>query len=278
MTCVLAMGHVANALANLLVAMPIAGMALFGWQNGVFLATVVGLQVLSGFVAALALVAPLAVVLEGLDCPASHACVVAYAMILGGSVLATRLAVGAAIPQGAMRFPPAYDQALGACVGLVAGIILSGALFIGWSMAAVPGWLRLDAARLRCDTGSWMLRTFVRCIEPDAGRRVGLLEGEQMTPAVGDGDDVVGITCSEPFDDGNGNRVHDDQEAFVDVDGDGRFTADMPFRDDNADGRRRIGLLECYRLANWTQATVVVTVPDEEPVPEASAGSAEPPH
>ena len=187
---ILAAGPLARLAADLAVVMPLVGMMLFGFRHGLFLATVAGLELFAAFVAAVAAAPALAGWLEGLDFPPDHALVAAAMIVFAGVVVAGRLAVGAAVPDGAMRLAPVIDSVGGAAIGAVAGVVLGAALLVGWSMAEPPESFRLDVGRVRLDVGAPLLRTFARCVEPDAERRERLLDGDP-----GDGDpDVGGVT------------------------------------------------------------------------------------
>jgi len=278
--------------AELLVLAAVAGMVAYGWRHGLFLATMAGLQVLGPFLAALAFARPLAVDLEPLGCPPSFSLVAAYLLVLAAGVVGIRLAVGRFVPEGAMRFEPWLDQVAGACVGLLGGVILAGAVLVGWSLMALPDWVRLESDRLKLDAGTRMLRTFAHAAARGGNAQVVLLDGE----AIGASAAAPGLQCSEPFVDDNGNGRRDPvsavdatasgpAERYLDLDGNGEFSAAIPFADLDGDGRRAIGLRECYRLADWRHVMVMhapritsgaggdvpETQPASEPVYQASA-------
>jgi uncharacterized membrane protein required for colicin V production len=154
-------------IGDLVMAMVIVGMGLFGWQHGGFLALLAGMQVFIAFVAALAgagLVEPLLVQME---CPESLAFAVAFMAVLAVVLLLTRLAIGSGVGEEAMRLPPVMDQVVGPLLGLFAGAMIAGTILVAWSMSPLPEWLHVDGPRLRLDMGSPLLRTAARCFEEE---------------------------------------------------------------------------------------------------------------
>ncbi len=175
---ILASSHLAHLCGDLLVAMPLAGLAMYGWQHGLFLSVIAGLQILGSFVAALACTPMVAAAMEALDCPQAHALGAAYWGTFLGSLLITRLVVGGFVPDGAARFAPIIDHVGGACVGTFAGFLLAGSLLVGWSLLAMPESFRLEVPSLKLDAGSRLVATFGRCVESDPERRAALMGGD----------------------------------------------------------------------------------------------------
>lgn len=278
----------AQLCAGWMAVLPIGALAIYGWFRGAFLATIAGLQVLMSFLAAVACALPAAAFVESLGCPASQSLAVAYAGVFAIVLVAIRLAVGAAVPDTAFRLAPLVDQAGGVILGAAAGAVLGGALLVGWSMADMPAWIRLDNTHQPLDTGGRAVWTFSRIA---AGGNAGklLLDGDRLAAA---GDDAGSIRASEPFADTNRNGLWDAGatpgdagEPYLDVDGNGGFSRDLSWHDADGDGRRAAGLREGYRLADWRRvrvmhapriesadtAEVVENAPVEQPVYEARA-------
>lgn len=277
--------------AELLVLGCVAALVAYGWRHGIFLATIAGLQVLGPFLAALAFARPLAAELEPLGCPSGFALAAAYVLLLAAGVVGIRLAVGRFVPDGAVRFEPWIDQVGGGVIGLLSGVIVGGAVLVGWSLVTVPDWVRLEPNRLRLDAGTRMLRTFARAAGRDGGAQAVLFAGEE----VGASGAASGLRCSEPFVDDNGNGRRDpataadtaagQPERYLDLDGNGEFSAALSFVDRDGDFRRAIGLWDCYRLADWRQVAVMhapritsgdggevpETNPEKEPIYQATA-------
>lgn len=159
-------------LGDLVVVMCMVGLAIFGWYRGLFLATLVGLQVLASSMLALAFAARLTPVLLAAECPPQAALAVSFLIIFLGSVTAIHLAIGAAVPEGAVRFSDAIDRFGGTCIGVLAGSVVAGALLVAWSMAELPEGYAVRAAELKIDPGSKIIHTFARCVGEDglAGR------------------------------------------------------------------------------------------------------------
>lgn len=235
--------------------LPLAALAIYGWYRGAFLATIAGLQVLAAFLAAVALASPVAPFVESLGCPAAQSLAVAYGLVFAGVVIVVRLAVGATVPEGAFRLAPLVDQAAAVAIGAAAGVVLGGAILVGWSMADVPAWIRLDNTHQPLDTGGRMLWSFARFVGDDRQPWPLVLDGDRPAGAP---DAAGSILASEPFADLNGNGVWDAagspggaDEPYLDVDADGGFTRELAWADATGDGRRSTGVRDCYRLADW---------------------------
>lgn len=290
---VVAASTLAQLFAGWTAVLPIAALAIYGWFRGGFRAVIAGLQVLGSFLAAVALAEPLSGLVQSLGCPESQSLAVAYFLVFAAAILTIRLAVGAAVPEGALKLPPLVDHACGVVCGAAAGLVLGGALLVGWSMADMPGWLRLDNTHQPLDSGGRVLWTFARFAGRDADSRARLLDGDPPVPG---GDTADGIRASEPFVDSNhsgscdaGPAGAEGSEPYLDVDRSGGFTRDMGWEIEAADGRRRPGLRDCYRLADWRRVRsmhaprivsadateVTENTPVEEPVYEARAVDAD---
>jgi len=244
--------------ADVFVAATVAGFAFYGWQQGLFVTTIASLQVLASALAAVAFASTLAPMLESAGVPSEWALAVGYFGIAAGGVLVTRLAVGAVVPREAISFARAIDTFLSAAVGAVAGMVLAGAILVGWSMAVLPDWARLDAAGMKLDAGSQLLATFTRCLLPAGQSRDVLFDGEAAARQ-SEGEPTNAPRCSEPFVDANGNGAFDDGERYLDLDDDGQFTRQRFFAASNGNRRRDFGLRECLRLAAWKQLVVMHT-------------------
>lgn len=241
---------------NLLMLAAVAGMAAFGFKHGVFLAVLYGLAGLATLLASLGLGEGVASLLTAVDVPAAYALPVGVGLMAVGAAVGMRLAIGAAVPEGTLRFSPVIDAVGGVLMGALAGLILGGTLLVVVDVMPVPEAYRIGASQKRNDIGATMLRTLARFIEPDDAARQVLLEGE---PPAADG--TGGVVCSELFVDTNGNGLYDGDgetaERHLDHDDSGAFTPRAPFIDSNENGVRDIGLLERYRLGAWQKLRVM---------------------
>jgi uncharacterized membrane protein required for colicin V production len=163
---------------DLIVGGIVLALVAFGVQHGLFLAVLTGMQVLLALVVALAFADPLSALLTTFELPVVYAFPAAFGLLLVGTAVATRLAMGGYVPDEVVRFSPIIDKLGGALVGAVAGIILAGTFLIACSIAPVPDAFRLDGSSLGYDMGTRMLRTFARCVEPNDAKRAVLLDGE----------------------------------------------------------------------------------------------------
>ena len=163
---------------DLIVGGVVLAFVAFGVQNGLFLTVLLAMQALVSLVMALAFADPLAAVLVTFEIPVVYAYPAAFGLLLIGTAVATRLAVGGYVPAEAVRFAPVIDKLGGGLVGSVAGILIAGTLLIACSIVPVPEAFRLDGSTLGYDMGTRMLRTFARCVEPNDAKREILLNGE----------------------------------------------------------------------------------------------------
>lgn len=143
---------------NLVVLAIVAGMAFYGWQNGILLATLAGMGVWLSLVAGLGFAGPLREQLVGLQCPPGFAFPAAFGLVFLGLLIATRLAIGGGIREGSGRFPALIDGVGGLIVGSLAGWVVAGAVLVAMSILPVPEVARLTGHTLRLDAGSWLLR------------------------------------------------------------------------------------------------------------------------
>jgi uncharacterized membrane protein required for colicin V production len=162
-----------QSLGDLVVIMFVVGLALYGWQHGLFLATLAGLQVLGSFIAALFLADLVAPLLVQADCPAQHAFAAAFLVVFLGTIVVIRLAVGAVVRDGMVRLADLVDRIGGTLTGALAGYALAGAVLVAWSMAPAPAALELEGSRLMLDAGTPLLRTATRaCKDEDLAARL----------------------------------------------------------------------------------------------------------
>jgi hypothetical protein len=313
-----------QSLGNVLVAAAVLGMVAYGAQQGLLLAVLAGMHALVSLVVSLAFAERLAAVLVSFELPARYSYPAAFGILLIGTALAIRLAVGGYVPRDVVKLQPTIDKLGGGLVGAVAGIIVAGIALIASSIVPVPESLRIDGSKLSYDVGTRMLRTFARCVEADEASRDVLLDGEPSseaappppppppvdTPASPGLIDGVGEEAedreiedgaapptsrrrrrgkkseappppppppepawSEPFADLNDNKKRDDDEPFLDTDGDGVFTLRLKPQDKNGNGRRDIGLLEMYQMHVWG-SQVMSAIDLGEVAPAADPGAA----
>lgn len=156
----------------------VLAMVAFGVQHGLFLAVLAVMQALVSIVVALAFAEPLAAVLATFELPEIYTFPLAFGLLLVGTAVGTRLAVGGYVPADVVRFEPPIDKLGGGLMGAVAGVVIAGTFLIANSIVPVPEAFRIDGAEVRYDMGSRMLKTFARCVEPDDARRAVLLDGE----------------------------------------------------------------------------------------------------
>ncbi len=162
-----------QSLGDLVVIMLVVGLALHGWQQGLFQATLSGLQVLGSFFAALFLADLVEPLISQAGIEDRHAFAVAFLAVFLGAMLVIRLVAWAAMRGTQVRLASFLDRVGGAVTGAIAGYALAGAVLVAWSMAPVPATFELAGARLRLDAGTPLLRAAARSVrEEDLGERL----------------------------------------------------------------------------------------------------------
>jgi hypothetical protein len=266
-------------LADPVLLLAVVGMAAYGFRHGAFLAAVVAMQVLAAGLASFALLDETTEIVSLAGCPAAWCGFVAFVVVFLAVIIAIRLAVGAAVPEDAVRFDPAIDTTTGAIVGLLGGMMLCGGILVAWTMAPLDGAMRVDPTGIRLDMGPKLLAAFTKLASASPEARSRILNGEASLPYVppepeeeepGDEkhkDDTadepppVPPLVGEPFADDNANGVFDEGEPFLDTDKSGGYTAAMTFTDANGNGRRDIGLLERYRIGRGRWDRIITVAP-----------------
>ena len=230
--------------------------ALLGYRYGLFLATVIGLVLLAGFLAALALAPAGAAFLQSFDCPPAHALAASFCVVFGLAAAACRFGIGEVVQEDDVRFRGAIDKVGGLVVGGFVGGLVAGAILVGWSMWELPRGLKADGTAMKMDAGARLLRTFARSVTGDPQARARLLDGDLER-----GGRDEGLLVSEPFDDADGDWLRGDQEPYLDLDRSGSFTAAAPIveRAAGTGPRRTVGLLAAYWLGAWRTARVLTT-------------------
>jgi uncharacterized membrane protein required for colicin V production len=162
-----------QSLGDLVVIMLVVGLALHGWQQGLFQATLSGLQVLGSFFAALFLADLVEPLVSQAGIEDRHAFAVAFLAVFLGAMLVIRLVAWAAMRGTQVRLASFLDRVGGAVTGAIAGYALAGAVLVAWSMAPVPATFELAGARLRLDAGTPLLRAAARSVrEEGLGERL----------------------------------------------------------------------------------------------------------
>ena len=151
-----------QSLGDLVVVMLVVGLALYGWQHGLFLATLAGLEVLGSFFAAIFLADLVAPLVSQAGCDDRYTFAVAFVAILLGWMAAIRLAAWAAMRGAQVRLKDVVDRTGGVLMGGLAGYALAGAVLVSWSMAPAPAAFELRGARLMLDAGTPLLKAAAR--------------------------------------------------------------------------------------------------------------------
>jgi hypothetical protein len=241
---------------TLLVLAIVAALAAFGFHYGLFLAILAGMGAIATLLVAFGLGEAVAGLLMAVEMPADYALPVSIGVLAVAGALAVRFAIGGAVGEETLRFPPLIDKIGGVLMGGLAGAVVAGTLLVVLSALPIPAAYSIDGTQTKYDLGTRVLKTFARLVEPDAAAREVLLNGEG--PA---GEPTGGPETSELFVDTSGNGLFDGEgeavERHLDHDGNGSFTPRVAFTDTNGNGLRDIGLLERYRLGAWQKLRVL---------------------
>lgn len=280
---------VIQRLADPVLFLLIAGMAVFGHTTGAFVAILSAFQVLAATFAALGLLDWMTALVAEVGCPEEWCGLTAFLVSFVVVWAVSRVAIGSLVKEDSVRFPPPYDGVAGAVAGIVAGIVLGAAVLLALSMAPLPADFRPDTSKLRLDFGPRMLAIFGSIATSDSDARAILLDGEPgleyIPPDDATGDESTasderpegtdaGVAdesdtgadtddepplWGEPFQDANSNGSFDTDEPFLDSDGNGVYSEKLEENDLNGNGIRDIGLVERYRIGGgrWDRMIVV---------------------
>ncbi|MFM7243082.1 MAG: CvpA family protein [Planctomycetaceae bacterium] len=233
----------------------LVAMVAFGFRQGFFLSLLLALIVLTAAVAGVVLAPGLASQMELLGVPPRLTLPVAYAALLALVVSLGRLAVGATLAEDDMRFRPLADRVGGVLVGACAGMLLGGALLVGWSMCEVPGAGRAESPPMAMDAGARLIWSAVRLMDSSAPSRQFLLDGDPLSR----GGEAKVIEASEPFVDVDDDWRRGKDERFLDHDRNGVFTVEQRLVDlpQGTPDVRDTGLLDRYWLSSWKRVRVL---------------------
>jgi uncharacterized membrane protein required for colicin V production len=268
----------------------VIALALVGMKSGLFVATLWGMAALVAVMAGLACLDRVAAWLQMAEIAPVYLPAASFFVTAAVVAVGLRLAVGALVEEDEVRFPPLVDTLGGLAVGALGGVIAAGGLQLLLSMAPLPSWMgRLDPRR-QMDLGGPLLESFARWAAADDNQRSVILNGEPglkfdptavEKPAATPQEEVERKLNpwknSEVFADLNLNGGRDEDEPFLDADGDGQFSEMTDNSDANGNRLRDIGLLERYRLGPWLTVSVSRKLPPnrdgEEGAPERLAAT-----
>lgn len=225
------------AVGNAITLAAVVGLAIYGWQQGLYLATLVALAALASFTVAFGYTYRFAAFLVEAELPPAQAAALAFLLLAGSLALAVRLGLGRWVPDRPVWAGSLLSRVAGLIIGGWAGFIVAGGLLVGWSLAELPPRFRLVPRDLAVDPGKAVLMAFAKTLGKTAAGRVVILDGSDVGPR------------SEPFSDDNRNARYDVGERYRDTDGNGAFTEMLAGT--SGDAEWIPGLLDCYFLADW---------------------------
>lgn len=262
----------------------VIAMALVGMKSGLFVGTLWGMAALVAVMAGLAGLDKVSDLLRMADVQPVWLPFTAFALTALVVAVALRLAVGATVAEDEVRFPPLVDTIGGLIVGGLGGLIAAGGLQLALSMAPLPAWAGRIDPRKQLDLGSPLLECFARWATADPVQREVLLRGEPglkfdpaaaVKPPSSPQEELERKLNpwknSEVFADANLNGGCEEDEEFIDSDGDGKFSPMTENNDLNGNRLRDIGLLERYRLGPWLMVSVTRTLPPKRDGEEGAA-------
>jgi hypothetical protein len=242
---------------------PIAAMAVFGFRHGVFQAVVAVLAILTGLFAGLACAPSLEMRLGWVGVSPGIALPAAYLLVFFLTVGAAWAAVWYGIEEEDVRPEPRFDHFGGAAVGFGAGVLLGGALLVGWSMCELPQeWRTPSRPDNWGNSGAWCLYAFSNWLHSDAERASFVLLGDKVFGAEAAQPKAAPaklLRASEPFNDTDGDWKRSENERFLDYDGDEKWTVDVKV-DDHSSGKvdvRDPGLIDRFWLSAWRTLRVL---------------------
>jgi hypothetical protein len=262
----------------------VIAMALVGMKSGLFVGTLWGMTALVAVIAGLAGLDRVSDLLRMADVPPVWLPATSFFLTAAVVAVGFRLAVGAMVDEDEVRFPPLVDTLGGLAVGGLGGLIAAGGLQLALSMAPLPAWAGRIDPRKQLDLGSPLLECFARWATADPVQREVVLRGEPglkfdptaaVKPPANPQEELERKLnpwkTSEVFADTNLNGGCEEDEEFIDSDGDGKFSLMTETNDLNGNRLRDIGLLERYRLGPGLTVSVTRTLPPKRDGEEGTA-------
>jgi hypothetical protein len=203
------MGFLANAFVVVVVIL----MGLAGYRDGAWFSAYALLRNVIAFICGITFAAPVGRMLEGMISSSGHAreyffCI-AFGLIVGLVIALGRwLKVTYTVP----HVPATVwgDRIAGPALGMLNGIVVTGTVFVLWSLLPFAKYVPGDRASIQVksglDTGAAMLRFYKFTERRMGGSKTFLLHDE---PMVTDANRNGRIEPGEEFDDVNGNGVWD---------------------------------------------------------------------
>jgi len=253
-------------------------LAWLGSRYGVFLATVWGLQALLAVVAAFAITDRVDDLLVWAGMTNEFGVIwrqsIAFVTSLSVVAIATRVAIGSAIPEQPTNYPPLVDLVGGGFVGAMAGLVVAGILQVVLAMAPLPEWASFDHSKVNWDLGKGIIELVGSCAAISKDERAVMMDGEpgfkvekeeiqkpQQAAPVDPSQPVLEKIelpqWSEVFADVNWNQQWDKGEKYLDADQNGEFSWVLRSNDLNTSKTRDIGLRERYKLGPWVTVRVL---------------------
>jgi len=246
-------------------------LAWLGSRYGLFLATVWGLQALVTVVAAFAVMQRVDDLLMWGGMTNEFGTIwrqtIAFVTSLAIVAIATRVAIGTAIPEGATNYPPLVDLVGGGLVGALAGSVVAGILQVVLAMAPLPAWASFDHSKVGWDLGQGIIELVAKSAPLSKDDLAIMMDGEPGFPvekAEAEKPPVAPVDPSQPpvekielpqwsevFADVNWNQQWDEGEKYIDADKNGAFSWLLRSNDVNTSKTRDIGLRERYTLGPW---------------------------
>ena len=178
----------ATLIATLLILVLVVTMALAGYRDGAYTAVYALLRNLIGFLVAMTFHGPLSSLIvrfAGGAHPTPLYCkAIAFGVLFGAVILAGRaLKMRYTVPD--VRCYAPVDKSVGPLVGVLNGLVLSGVIFVMWSMMPFAKFMpndggRIDTERILVDSGSGMLWFYDVARERMRGGRAFLLNDEAL--------------------------------------------------------------------------------------------------
>jgi len=264
--------------ADLITFAIVALLAWLGSRYGVFVATVWGLQALVSVVAAFAITDRVDNLLVWGGMTNEFGVIwrqsIAFVTSLAVLAIATRVAIGSAIPEQPTNYPPLVDLVGGGFVGAMAGLVVSGILQVVLAMAPLPEWASFDHTKVGWDLGKGIIELVGSCAAISKDERAVMMDGEpgfkmekeesqkpQPAAPVDPSQPVLEKIelpqWSEVFADVNWNQQWDKGEKYLDADQNGEFSWVLRSNDLNTSKTRDIGLRERYKLGPWVTVRVL---------------------
>jgi hypothetical protein len=230
--------------------------AYFGWELGIWTASIASLELLACLIlgvlvheAVAAFLAPWLQMISS-DLSTTWASLIAFGGLAWGTFAAIRYRFHETIAPSTeeVDIDPLSDRIGGVIAGAIGGTMLVGGVLITISMTPFLAPMKPSGDRMMLDVGKLVLWTAGHFVTDRNEGQPLPIQGE---PASSRTDSTALLTCEPWLDVDQDGEFTDEKDRYRDIDGNGAYSKDLYFVDVDRDGRRRTGVIDKYVVGCW---------------------------